>query len=639
MADRDEALKEVSGFLEREYGERALDPKVTLHPTRLARPKGGKRPGPEPLPELNLPLIDETDLGMRGLLGEGGMGVVHCASQRSLEREVAVKRLHEAERTSGTYIQALLEEARHTGFLEHPNIVPVYALGKDATGAPLMVMKKVDGVRWSELITDPKHSFWDDVRGEPRDHHVRLAIQLCRALEFAHARGVLHRDIKPDNVLIGEFGEVVLLDWGLAVKLDAIDQLPDGVCAGTPSYMAPEMILSELGQLGPAADVYLLGATLHHAITGRPPHSGDSVYAILGSVMSKDAPTYGGEVPEELGALLTRTMEPDPNARFEDAAALREALENYLEHRASVALADAAERELDAMRAELNGERDALRVRERFDAARFGFEQALRIWPEGAAARRNLIVGTRTMIRYHIEERNIDEARAGFARLEALEASSDKLSEGLRALEAELEAERLEQERLQKLGKDLDPAVSARERKAGLLALSAFAMTAGGGLMVAYAFSITPPRWMLMAVTAVLVSVSMLVFLVFRRFFFKNQINRMMTSVMMALLFGVLLNRTHGLLAGADVLEIISSDGIIAGAITGLGGRALNDRRLFVPAILLTTFGMLGAVFQSIGFLGLGAATVISVLYITFTERQTPDTEVAQSAQQRKPVE
>lgn len=637
MADLDDEVRALSAILEAQLGARALDPAVTVHPTRLERPKGGALPKREPLatPVLDLPLIDAKDLELTGVLGEGGMGVVHRAMQRSLDREVAVKRLHEGELDSSENTRALLDEAKHTGALEHPNIVPVYALGRDAEGQPSMVMKKVDGVRWSELIKDSAHTLWDDVRSDRIDHHVRLVIQLCRALEFAHSRGVLHRDIKPDNVLVGAFGEVVLLDWGLAVKLAEVADQPEGVCAGTPSYMAPEMVSRERGELGPATDVYLLGASLHHAITGSPPHRGENVYAMFYSVISKPAPTYGDEMPKELAAICSRTMEPDPKARFRDVAALRRALEDYLEHKASVELADAAKEQLDAMFEELEGERDALRVRERFDAARFGLEQALRIWPESVVARDRLIEAMTSMVGYHLEERNVDEARALLARFDALGAPTD-LGEALAALELELADEREEQRRLKKLDADLDPEVSARQRKLALRALSAFAVVAGGVLISGYFFSVTPPLWLFASVTLALVVVSGGALFVFRRHFLRNRINRMMSAVTATLIAGVFFQRVHGVLAGETVNRIVSGDGILAGAITGLGAMVLGDRRLLVPAVVLTALGLFGAAFEDLSLIGLGVGTVFSVLYVTLTKRPESTEGRARSRRARR---
>src|SRR5204863_2462534 len=137
-----------------------------------------------------------------GRLGEGGMGTVDRALQRSLGREVAIKRVRDRRAGDGA-VRALLAEARVAGSLEHPNVVPIHALGRDAGGDPALVMKRVEGVSWSALIHDPAHPRWSDL---PRDRlrwHLETLMQVCNAIELAHSRGIIHRDLKPNNVMIG----------------------------------------------------------------------------------------------------------------------------------------------------------------------------------------------------------------------------------------------------------------------------------------------------------------------------------------------------------------------------------------------------------------------------------------------------
>ena len=148
---------------------------------------------------------------------------------------------------ASAHIEALLREAVITGALEHPNIVPVHMLGRDEDGHPVLVMKRIQGQLWSELLG--KASL---------DRHLEILKDICNALHYAHSRGVVHLDLKTQNVLIGEFGEVSLLDWGIARRLS--DPAP-GVMLGTPAYMASEMVSGE--KLTPLTDVYLLGSTLH----------------------------------------------------------------------------------------------------------------------------------------------------------------------------------------------------------------------------------------------------------------------------------------------------------------------------------------------------------------------------------------
>ncbi len=172
-------------------------------------------------------------------LGEGGMGIVHLATQATMGRHVAVKTLRDGASDVEATLR-ILREAWVTGALEHPNVVPVYDVAVDARGAPVIVMKRIEGRHWGELLVSP-----DEVRQrfaveDPLDWHVRTLASVCNAVHFAHSRGILHRDIKPENVMIGAFGEVYVLDWGIAVSLhdDPSGRLPlvsqaHGV-AGTP---------------------------------------------------------------------------------------------------------------------------------------------------------------------------------------------------------------------------------------------------------------------------------------------------------------------------------------------------------------------------------------------------------------------
>ena len=166
------------------------------------------------------PLLEDTELTLGAVLGAGGMGVVHQAHQRSLRREVAVKQLRDGvQRTEG--VGALLTEARITGALEHPSIVPVHALGVDAAGAPLLVMKKVEGATLEDLMQQDDHPEWPALIARHGDRiavFVEVLMRVAEALHFAHTKSIFHRDIKPANVMVGSFGEVYLLDWGVALS-------------------------------------------------------------------------------------------------------------------------------------------------------------------------------------------------------------------------------------------------------------------------------------------------------------------------------------------------------------------------------------------------------------------------------------
>ena len=214
------------------------------------------------------------------VLGEGGMGVVRSAEQVALGRIVAVKTLKPGRRDPASALD-LLREAWVTGAIEHPNVVPVHYLDVEADGSPLLVLKRIEGVEWSALLGDAAEVERRFGATDLLAWNLGILMQVLNAVRFAHHRGVIHRDLKPANVMIGDFGEVYLLDWGIAVSLR-----DDGTgrfllaskateIAGTPCYMAPEMLGRESGPpLSERTDVYLAGLGALRARQRQPPPHG-----------------------------------------------------------------------------------------------------------------------------------------------------------------------------------------------------------------------------------------------------------------------------------------------------------------------------------------------------------------------------
>jgi serine/threonine-protein kinase len=348
----------------------------------------------------------EPRLRIRGLIGEGGMARVHLGDQLGLHREVAVKSLHSYPDRAAK--EALLHEAWLTGALEHPNIVPVHELEWDRDGQPVVVMRRIDGITWSKLIDDP-----DQVRerfavSDVLEWHLRVLMQVCNAIHYAHSRGVVHRDIKPDNVMVGAFGEVYVMDWGIAVPIrgplrDVLAALPAPRCAGTPAYVAPEMISGDPLQVDERSDVYLLGASLFHCAIGHPPHTGNTV---LEALLAAHRGSFA--IPESIESglrdVIERALARDPAERFQTAEELRKALHDVLEHRSSSQLTDSASAEHDELRALLGadapGERETWkRVYKLFAACRYGYRAALDLWPQNQRALDGLAHATEDMIR------------------------------------------------------------------------------------------------------------------------------------------------------------------------------------------------------------------------------------------------
>ncbi|HRH00664.1 MAG TPA: serine/threonine-protein kinase [Polyangiaceae bacterium] len=481
-------------------------------------------------------------LALGPVLGEGGMGIVRSATQRSLGRDVAVKTLRE-EHARGLGIGRLLREALITGSLEHPNIVPVYDLGLDAHGSPMLVLKRISGVSLRALLAEPELVKSRFAASDVLEWHLRTLMQVCSAVHFAHRRGIVHRDIKPDNVMVGEFGEVYVLDWGIAVALtnDGTNRFPlaeDATdIAGTPLYMAPEMFGGDPPD--ERTDVYLLGATLYEIVTGRPPHEGDTLVEIMASMAAP--PPVPESAPPELVAAWQTAMAHEREARQPSADALRLAIQRYLDHRASHRLAAGAaaslaelERRLDAAAGGTAQGREA--IYNLFGECAFGFRQALAEWSGNEQARAGLREATVRMARYEITHDDPRAARLLVARLdppdEALEAEVAELEERAVRSAARVQA-------LEALGKDMDPNAGRRGRAALLVVLGLLWILVP--LLVGQFYAANPDYGSLAPVPAALLGVVLISGFVARRSMGRTAMNRAIVGALALAFFAQLM--------------------------------------------------------------------------------------------------
>ena len=318
---------------------------------------------------------------MRELIGRGGMGEVHVCKDRHIGREVALKVIRPDHMTRPDVVRRFEREARVQGQLEHPAIVPVYDFGIAPDGAMYFTMKRLRGVTFHDVLWMLRNGEAYALATYSRRKLLSAFTRACLAVAFAHSRGVLHRDLKPSNVMLGDFGEVYVLDWGLAkirrapdVALEGRIETPAhsehrtivGEVVGTPGYMAPEQALGEVDRLDARTDVYALGAILFEILTLEPLHKDESPEAVMLSTLygvearpSVRAP--GRDVPLELEDIIVRATATRQEGRFASAKELCAAVEEFLdgdrdmEQRRQMAGAHATEARIAAREAREGG--------------------------------------------------------------------------------------------------------------------------------------------------------------------------------------------------------------------------------------------------------------------------------------------
>jgi serine/threonine protein kinase/tetratricopeptide (TPR) repeat protein len=286
--------------------------------------------------------LDETDvrdadwrLGNYQILeeiGRGGMGVIYRARQRHSRRIVALKRILTHHADSHDTLVRFRREAEAAASLDHPNILPIYEVSEGEDGLPFFSMKFAGG---GNLL---QHQ--PELHGQAR-RVVELVAKVSRAVEYAHSRGILHRDLKPGNILLDGRGEPLVSDFGLAKWLDASSDLTRTLTIfGTPGYIAPEQAHGPAASLKPTADIYSLGAILFDLIAGHPPFLGEHALSVIEQARDKPAPKLRTIVPKvdrDLETICTRCLEREPNARYHSAGDLANDLECWLEGRPIVA--------------------------------------------------------------------------------------------------------------------------------------------------------------------------------------------------------------------------------------------------------------------------------------------------------------
>lgn len=320
-------------------------------------------------------LLEGKKYTIHSPIGRGGMGVVHKARDLRVRRTVAIKSMKMANQFSREYVLRFIEEAQVTGQLQHPNIVPVYELGLDEQGEVFYTMKYIRGTTLEDVLTGLRRGDPERLKTTNLPGLLTIFQKICDAVAFAHSKGVVHRDLKPDNIMVGEYGEVLVMDWGLAkrfvhlseeendeshdIRFDQMEymssikqdarafQTMNGLVVGSPPYISPEAARGELNQVNHRSDIYVLGSLLYAILTLRPPYPGREFAELVTQIADGkfDHPssfnipakkkkkrgqgakppeeTYdlahlpGKRVPDGLSAIVLKAMHLDPKQRYQ----------------------------------------------------------------------------------------------------------------------------------------------------------------------------------------------------------------------------------------------------------------------------------------------------------------------------------
>ena len=289
-------------------------------------------------PAAPAPRTPQVDVDPRyrvtGWLGEGSQGMVLAVHDWTLGRDVAMKALH-AEDSDPGWARLFVEEAQITAQLEHPNIVPLHDLGTQPNGQPFFTMRRVAGVTFEDWLHE---QLADAGASENLSAALEIFLKVCDGLSYAHARGVVHGDLKPSNVMVGGFGEVYVMDWGLAHVLRSeravdIGRKPGAYrfsagAIGTPQYMSPEQAAGVPGTIDASSDVFALGAMLYRIVVGRPPFEGSNASAVVEAARRThfappEGRLLGGDVPPAIARVIRKAMHEAKAGRHESVLALK----------------------------------------------------------------------------------------------------------------------------------------------------------------------------------------------------------------------------------------------------------------------------------------------------------------------------
>ena len=474
------------------------------------------------------------------VLAKGGMATIFEAKQNVPPRIVAVKRaeqLHDHELQ-----QSLYHEAMIMGGLDHPNIIPIHQIVIEGN-QPSVVMKRVQGKTFKKFIHE----------GCSVLDSINVILQVSHAVEYAHQRGIIHRDIKPSNIMIGHFNEVYLLDWGIAIDQRNMQHAMSGL-VGSPSFMAPEMLCGDPEKVTEQTDIYLLGSTLHYALTKKRRHEADSFSTLFSLIENSPPITYPPEIPVEVASLLNQTCHQNPDERPVSVHSFREQLMDIRDHWQAIQLAmEGEESAQKCVRTAVPEDKESL-----FYKARQDFAYAQRIWPESEMATQGHEKLLRHMLSWYIEQKHPRKAHQIYMELDIQD--NDLLNKITELFEGNTFLNK-EQLRLLRIGQAYD-FVQTKETSATFSQLIGFGaiFMALCGNVVQFVYQIPLDNQILWY--SALAMMGLVAFLMYSRYdAWKNNrsMERMCTAALGTLIF-ISLNRFMAMMADIDPNRILTTD-------------------------------------------------------------------------------
>jgi serine/threonine protein kinase/WD40 repeat protein len=371
---RDDASKARRDKIKRLWGPTLIQPTARPEGTIKIQPSAAHPSLPKELPSRQFALPNQqkaaqSDYTILKKIADGGMGSVFVGNQTSLKREVAIKTIKEDYHGDADSEAQFLIEALVMGELQHPNIVPIHELGTNGDGLYFYAMKYVGGDSWETKI-----------QTLPLDENLEILFKVCDAIAFAHSHHILHRDLKPANVMLGKFGEVMVMDWGMASSAIPGEKAElfgnDTTMGGTPAYMAPECAEADAALIGPHTDIYMLGALLYEIIAGVPPRRRENVEEALKAAALNEIDETDDD--SELMHIALKALRTKPQDRFPDVEAFKQAIRGYRSHQESLTLSMRAQQHLEGAI-----ERQDY---DEFQSAIYSADEAIALWPDNPDA-------------------------------------------------------------------------------------------------------------------------------------------------------------------------------------------------------------------------------------------------------------